>query len=199
MTRGLMRFPFAVLATVILLMTSAHAVTPTQFNPAEWKRLQKGEVVISEDKGKKRKVIARVIVKRPVQQIWPVLSDPKKMFSGDPRVKKVDVLEEPTPSRDVVSYAMVLSPFLPKFEYVTQIDYSKPNNVHFKRISGNLKDFESDCSLQALDNNETLATYTMYVDFGIFVPQFVIRQFIKNDMPNMVNRVVQTIYQSSPK
>lgn len=184
--------------SALVLSSYAHALSPTKFNPTEWKRLQKGEVLISEDKGKKRKVIARVLVKRPVQQIWPVLSDPKKMFSGDPRIKKVHVLEEPTPSRDLVSYAMVISPLMPRLEYVTQIDYTKPNNVHFKRISGNLKDFESDCSLQPLDNNQTLATYTMYVDFGMFVPQFVIRQFIKNDMPNMVSRVVQTIYKSSP-
>ena len=88
---------------------------------------------------------------------------------------------------------------LPRFEYVTQIDYTKPNRVHFKRVSGNLKDFESDCSLLALDSGQTLATYTMFVDFGMFVPQFVIRQFIKNDMPSMVTRVVQRVYQQSPK
>lgn len=187
-------------AGVGLVKAEPTASAVSMFKPSEWEKLQKGTVLITESKGNPhREVIARVLVKRPMNQIWPVLSDPKKMFSGDPRVKKVDVLEHPTPSRDLVAYAMVLSPMLPKFEYVTQIDYTKPHRVHFKRVSGNLKDFESECRLQALDKNLTLATYSMYVDFGMFVPQFVIRQFIKNDMPSMVTRVVQRIYQTAPR
>ena len=202
-------------AFLCLILVMLCAVLPAQaatpfagLSPAEVATLQKGEVVIKEEKqhtgdnekNVRKTVVARMIIERPVEAVWRVISDQPLMFSKDPRVKSVKVVKKLSTAEELINYQIKLGRMLPDFDYTTRVNYRKPTYAVFKRESGDFKDFRSEFFLLPVNGGKhTYVTYSMYVDVGFFIPKFVTRAIIKGDIPEIAENVRKVVYQKNPQ
>lgn len=161
--------------------------------------VSEGQINTTDESGNdpvEKSMVARLVVDRPIEDVWGIVRDQPLMFSGDPRVKSVKVIDKLSPSEEKVAYDINIGRMLPDFNYTTQVRYSKPEEVTFRRISGSFKDFRSQCRLYPIDHGKkTLVTYSMYVDFGMFIPKFVARAIIRQDIPSIAENVRKVVYQ----
>jgi len=156
------------------------------------RQIQSGPV---EKSPMEKSIVARLVVDRPIGEVWDVVRNQPLMFSGDSRVRSVKVVDRLSPAEENVAYDINVGRMLPDFDYTTDVHYNRPGEVTFRRISGSFKDFRSQCHLYSIDQGKrTFVTYSMYVDFGMFVPKFVARAIIRQDIPSIAQNVRNVVY-----
>ncbi len=150
-------------------------------------RLEKGEIVVGlETIGSTRFVTGRVLIDQPPEKVWPIMVNPFE-FKGkiSPRMKTVDVLLDQV-SKSVLKVKMDTFP-MPDITYEVESSYSRTEHgarIDFKRIGGTLKDFKGHWIMNPADGGKkTELVYSMYLDVGFFVPQWVVRYGVKGELP----------------
>ncbi|MDZ4837822.1 MAG: SRPBCC family protein [Candidatus Melainabacteria bacterium] len=151
-----------------------------------WRRLKEGDVIIeSDDKGHNRFVVARILIGETPSNVWRVLTNPYE-FAGkiSPRMKDVQMIHD-SAERSVMKCKMeVFPPLIPFISYTVESDYKLHEFVQFRRIAGSLKDFSGTWALAPRENGQaTEVTYSMHVDPGLPVPQWIIRKAMKMELP----------------
>ncbi len=150
------------------------------------RRLKGGDVIVdSDDRGENRFVVARILIAESPSNVWRVLTNPFE-FAGkiSPRMKDVEILQD-TAERSVMKCKMeVFPPLIPFISYTVESDYKLNEHVQFKRISGSLKDFSGTWDLESREGgNATEVVYSMHVDPGLPVPQWIIRKAMRMELP----------------
>jgi carbon monoxide dehydrogenase subunit G len=159
--------------------------------------LSKGGVIVKDhppasQKGA-TKVEAKIIIPRPPEQIWPVVSNPQQLMREERKVKQIKTVARSGNTQEV-EYTVMLNKLLPTFNYTLKLESKQPNVVEFHRISGSFKDFEGSWKLTPIEGgNKTLLTYTLSIDPGFFAPKFLVLQAIKSDLPSMMQNVKSSI------
>jgi carbon monoxide dehydrogenase subunit G len=185
----------------LLSINSAMAVTESQL-------LKQGRVVLVPPAvaGKalakdapRQELTAKILINRPVEQVWKVISDQKLLFSGDSNIKMLRIVDKPSSTQEVVEYSLSLSKLLPAFHYTTKVDYRPQSTAHFKRVSGSFKDFDGLCRLAAFEKGQqTVLTYSLSLDPGIPLPKFMVHEFLKRDLPRMLTNIQGRVYKQFP-
>jgi hypothetical protein len=147
-------------------------------------RLEKGEVVVGlRDIGASKFVTGSVLISEPPERVWPIMVNPFE-FQGkiSPRMKLVEVM---TDQADLSVLKVTLDVVLiPHFTYVVESKYENGTRVEFRRIGGILKDFKGAWEMTpACGGTKTALTYSMYVDPGFPVPQWIVREGVKGELP----------------
>ncbi len=181
---------FLILATVVcslpLLAKGSTNIYCDQNNVKE--RLERGEVVVGlKDVGDTKYVEARVLINEPPDKVWPIMVNPFE-FQGkiSPRMKTVEVMADQT-NRSVLKVTLDVL-LIPHFNYVVESLYENGESIEFHRVGGMLKDFRGSWVMSPLDGgNKTELTYCMYIDPGFPVPQWIIREGVKNELPKTLN------------
>jgi carbon monoxide dehydrogenase subunit G len=163
----------------------------------QWSRLLNGTVLVTEHPASKSQALpaveAKMLINLPVNQVWPVISDPEKAMQLETKVKKIQTLRHRGTEKDIL-YQVILSPLLPKFEYTLHYRTQAPDYIRFNRISGSFKDFEGFWKLTSVEQGQkTLVTYHLAIDPGFLAPQFILLQAVKNDLPTMMGHVRQAV------
>lgn len=181
---------------VIPVIDKTVQVSQTEMD--NWRRLKEGEVVIqSEDVGETRFVVARILINDAPSNVWRVLTNPFE-FEGkiSPRMKDVEVLHDAA-HRSILKCRMeVFPPLIPYISYTVESDYKPFEHVAFKRVAGSLKEFSGSWVLVPKeDGRATEVTYSMFVDPGVPVPQWIVRKAIRMELPRTLialrNRIGQ--------
>ncbi len=177
----------------LISLTKAAANLPPQMRA----RLDRGEVIVGlkEIDGIKY-VSGRILINAPPAKVWPIMVNPfefQKKIS--PRMSDVLVLVDKE-SESILKVTLDVPFPLPKVTYVVKSDYEKDKSVKFRRIGGLIKDFRGTWEMQSADNGtKTDLTYCMFIDPGFPVPQFIIREGVKMELPSTLiglrNRVVK--------
>ncbi|HEY9772253.1 MAG TPA: hypothetical protein V6C81_00430 [Planktothrix sp.] len=179
--------------------SSASAVNSAVDDDATDKRLRKGEVVVDlvEDDHTKF-VVGKILINQPPAVVWPILVNPFE-FSGKicPRMKRLDVLVDQVETSVLRCTMTICFPF-PTVSYTVESKYSNENVVEFKRLDGFLKDFRGCWVLRSRDNgNATEVCYSMFVDPGIPIPKWMVREGVKSELPKTLlglrNRVDEIV------
>ncbi len=158
-------------------------------------RLEKGEVVVHAETyetpdGKKGRGKAYVIIKKPREVIYDQLTKGYKEFPEFmPRLEKVDVKSLTDTSMKVRSYVGV---GLSTYEYTLAF---KLDRAAFqtdwtldKTADNDVKETTGQWKLHELEpGKSTLAEYTIAVDTGKFVPQFIEDYLTRKDLPQILN------------
>jgi ribosome-associated toxin RatA of RatAB toxin-antitoxin module len=171
---------FFVLSTFLPLgaVGADRAVTDTE-------RLAKGEVVVGlRNVGSVRYVTGTILLDHSPEQVWPIMVNPFE-FQGkiSPRMKTVEVMLDKE-DESILRVTLDLGFFIPNFTYTVDSKYSRNERIDFKRLGGTLKDFSGSWEMKPADNGtKTELTYSMYVDPGFFVPQWVMREGVKVELP----------------
>lgn len=150
-------------------------------------RLEKGEVICGlETVGKTRFVTGRVIIDQPPEKVWPVMVNPFEFQQKiSPRMKTVDVTVDKL-QKSVMTVSMDTFP-IPDISYTVESEYTRTEHgarVDFHRIGGTLKDFKGHWLINpACNGKKTELLYSMYVDPGFYVPQWIVRFGVKQELP----------------
>lgn len=174
-------------------------------------KLNRGEVVVGlKCVGSQKFVTGRIIIDQPPDKVWPIMVNPFE-FRGRiaPRVKGVEVV---TDQANLSVLKMTLDtapiPFLPQLAYTVESRYQqteKGGRIEFKRIAGTLKDFRGFWDMSPADGGaKTELTYSMYIDPGFFVPQWIVREGVKGELPRTLlalKKRIKAVYeeQESPE
>jgi hypothetical protein len=155
------------------------------------KRLDNGEIVVGmENFGKTRFVTGRVLIDHPPDAVWPIMVNPFEFQQKiSPRMKTVDVVVD-KPHKSILKVTMDTFP-LPDITYLVESDYQQGAHgarIDFHRIGGTLKDFKGHWIMNSAHHGKkTELIYSMYLDPGFYVPQWIVRFGVKQELPRTLN------------
>ena len=150
------------------------------------RKLLKGEVVVDQKvDGETKYVVGRVLINHPPDQVWPIMTNPYE-YEGKicPRMKELHIIQDRDRS-SLMSVRLDCGFFLPDVQYVVASKYEPNNRIDFQRVSGTIRDFKGCWEIHPLaqDPTKTELSYTLYIDPGFFVPQWVVREGVKGELP----------------
>ncbi len=150
-------------------------------------QLDRGEIIVGlETIGDTKYVTGRMIIDQPPSKVWPIMVNPFEFQHNiTPRMKKVDVITDRI-NYSVLKVTMDAFP-IPDLTYMVESDYKKVGDgarIDFRRIGGVLKDFHGHWLMNPSHGGaKTELVYSMYIDPGFFVPQWIVRKGVSGELP----------------
>ena len=84
---------------------------------------------------------------------------------------------------DLIEQRVRLSWLMPEIICRFRADYKELQQIHFKSISGNLKELEGRWVFERAGGGEkTILLYSVYVNPGFYIPQWVARLVLQADL-----------------
>lgn len=202
MGRSLLRFIVA-LAALPVLMGAEAPPPPPEYPPETFERLSQGEVVVTVDQSDSEHngmIRAVILIKAPVARVWQVLLDCEAAPAFVSGLESCRIMER-SEDKDLIAHQIKLSWLFPRIDYTFKAHYVENERIDFKKVSGDVKDFEGSWVLHPLhDGAQTIVVYSVFLKPGFFVPQWFVRRALRRDLPqvliNFRNRV-QTLPPSS--
>ncbi|HEY9776935.1 MAG TPA: SRPBCC family protein [Planktothrix sp.] len=193
--------------TVAALSLALLASLPLDARPVDpsieyQQRLAKGEVIVGmKNAGDDKLVSGTILINEPPDRVWPIMVNPFE-FKGtiSPRMKEVEVVVDKQ-DLSVLKVTLDMSFFYPNFTYVVESKYENGQRIEFHRVGGVLKDFKGSWDMSPIDGGKkTELTYSMYIDPGFCVPQWIMREGVKGELPRTLKGLrerVQAVYHAS--
>lgn len=148
-------------------------------------RLGSGEpmVLAPEDGG--GWIRAAVEVEAAPGEVWRVMVDCPRAPEFVPGLRGCRVLES---DGDTALVEHRAKPFalLPEMTYVFRERRDPLRIVHFERVSGSLKEMAGRWDLQPLEPGRTLVWYTVTLDPGFLVPDWLVRRSLRKKLPELL-------------
>ena len=152
------------------------------------KRLASGEVIVGLKKqGETGFVTGTILINAAPSKVWPIMVNPYEFMGKiSPRMKQVEVVTD-KPDFSVLKITLDMSFLMPNFTYVVESRYSNCERITFERTAGVPKIFKGTWDISPIDGGKkTRSDYATYVDPGFFVPQWLIREGMKNEVPHIL-------------
>lgn len=149
-------------------------------------KLRRGEVVtVFIEEGSTKFVVGKIYIHQPPSTVWPVLVNPFEFQNKIcPRMKQVDVLVD-QPELSVLHCVIHVCFLFPDISYTVQSKYKAESLVEFQRTDGFIKEFRGCWMLRELDDGATTEIlYSMFIDPGIPVPRWIVREGVKSELPH---------------
>lgn len=184
------------LLSLFLLALSVYcsnvAYGQTALSDNELLRLEGGEVLLSSNiEGCKMPLVqGKILINTRPDKVWSIVVNPAEVAGKiQKHIKKFRFLKD-TPHNSVLDCQVEVASFLPRFNYVVESSYEPCKRIEFWRVGGALKDFHGYWLFEPRDNgSKTLVTYAMYLDPGFFVPQWIIRQGLRRELPETLGGI----------
>jgi ribosome-associated toxin RatA of RatAB toxin-antitoxin module len=172
---------------ILALAVSSHgAVQPLELGEKEMGRLSQGEVLVSSVESEKGFVQAAILLDVPVEKVWALIVDCPNASKFIPNLKSCVILERHD-GWDVIEQHVRLSWLLPDIICRFRADYKAFQQIHFKSISGNLKELEGRWIFErAAGGGKTVLLYSVYVNPGFFIPQWAVRLVLERDLTGLL-------------
>ena len=166
----------------------------------EWVRLARGEVVIGAEKsqqGHGGRVLSAILIDSPVEPLWEVMVDHQRTPEFVPGLRDCRILER-NEEGELLEHRVKPSWFLPEMTYVFRAWYRVYKRIDFKRIRGDLKALEGSWFFEETGGgNQTILRYSVYVDPGFFLPQWLVRPLLKGELTNLMYAIRKRVAELS--
>lgn len=156
-----------------------------------------GQVTVSHKKeGDIQYVVGKIRINQPPERVWPIMANPFEFeHKISPKFKTVEVVAD-HPDLTILKCRVDIGFFLPSIKYTVESKYQRQRKIVFRSIGGDLKDFRGAWELEpAAGGLQTDVTYSMYVQPGIPVPQWLVRQGIKIELPHTLTGLSERVNQ----
>ena len=128
--------------------------------------------------------VVRIHARR--ETVWSLITSRTESMQMVPGLVVCDVLETaPDHSWQKIHQVMNYSWFVPKVSYDIQAAYDRPTRVSYERIGGDLRTLHGAWQLDA-EGDDTLVHYSVTLVPGFWVPQFLVRSVLRQDLPKML-------------
>jgi ribosome-associated toxin RatA of RatAB toxin-antitoxin module len=182
---------------ISLAFVAALALSAPAPDLPDWGRLSRGEVVVSADPaGRHRSVQAAILLDAPAERIWEVMVDCDGAPEFVPGLRECRVVEQGD-GWEVLQHRVRISSLLPQVTYRFRATYRRPERIDFVRVSGDLDAMEGSWTLLPVDEGRTVVRYSVYLDPGFLAPQWLVRQALRHDLPELL-RTLRRRVASSP-
>jgi hypothetical protein len=161
-------------------------------------RLANGEIIVGmKNEGATRFVTGTIVINEPPDRVWPIMVNPFE-FQGkiSPRMKTVEVVVDKK-DLSVLKVTLDMSCLIPNFTYVVESRYMGTTRIDFHRTGGVLRDFKGSWEMTEMEGGKTQLTYSMFVDPGFFVPQWIMREGVKGELPRTLKALRSRVEQVS--
>ena len=163
-----------------------------RLDQADLARLSRGEVIVQTDQsenGQKGRVEAAILIRSPAAQIWSVMVDCDHASEFIPGLKSCHVMQHGEDA-EIIQHRVRFSWLIPTVTYVFRANYDRFKRVDFKRISGDLRELEGSWILERVDDgHQTIVIYSVYIDPGFFIPQWLVRVILRKNLPDLLSAV----------
>jgi uncharacterized protein YndB with AHSA1/START domain len=154
------------------------------------RQLADGAVVVNvtfEGDGSRVVVNAAVRIKATPEVIWDVLTDCEHAASFIPSIKRCHRVQiAPDGSWEIIEQESKYSFLMPSVTTVVHADYTRPQRIDFKGISGDLKDEKGTWLLEKEDHtaaNTMTLEYRLQVEPGFWIPRVLVRHSLRTELP----------------
>jgi ribosome-associated toxin RatA of RatAB toxin-antitoxin module len=175
--------------TVSLSPVADAAANALKVTQEQWSRLENGEVLVAANQVQgptKGTVAATVLINAPAERIWQVMVDCADIPSFVPGVEDCQVLDSGE-NWEIIRHDVKWVWFFPRLSYVFRAQYQPIRKIDFTRIDGDLRDMQGSWRLIPVgDGGRTLVRYRVYLDPGFWVPQWLVRNSLKKDLPQVL-------------
>lgn len=174
--------------------TSLHSVENeplSRLDRAERALLASGDVIVVDKSGgqSKGRVGAAILIDAPVEQVWNVLLDCRHAPDFIPGLKNCRVLHSEGDT-ETIEHHVKFSWLIPEVTYTFRANYRVYERIDFKRIGGDLKEIEGSWVLQSMgEENQTIVVYSVYLDPGFFIPQWLVNFTLRGDLPRLMKSI----------
>ncbi|RJX35359.1 MAG: hypothetical protein C4525_04265 [Desulfarculus sp.] len=177
------------------------AAAAPRFTAPEEQRLVQGQVVVNSQPGqggRPDRVQAAIIIPASAQRVWDTLLDCAGAPQFVPGLQECRILQR-QPSADLVQHRVKFSWLIPEVTYVFLARYQKWRSIQFERISGDLEEMQGSWLLLSRDQGRrTLLVYSVFLDPGFLVPQWLVSLIMEADLPDLMLAVRKRVLESSP-
>jgi hypothetical protein len=139
-------------------------------------------------------VVGKILINEPPAKVWPVMTNPFE-FRGkiSPRMRQVEVMVDKK-NYSLLKCSVHVGFFIPDITYVVASQYQPVEKVLFRRTGGDLRDFRGTWDMEpAHSGTKTELTYSMFFDPGIPVPQWIIREGVKGELPRLLTALRERV------
>lgn len=136
--------------------------------------------------GKKVFEVCRIQVKARPDKVWSILTDYRNSPNIFATMKKCEVVQD---RGDVKVMRHVIHPsgYPGTFDYVVEVSGTAPRTLEWHRISGAFKEVDGYWKLEPAEGGcYTNVTYAAYINGGFLFPSFLVRDQMKDDLPNVL-------------
>lgn len=193
--------PLVIMGTVwIALPTDTHA--NSGLSETQLLRLKKGEILVNVRQTgdpPRGMVEAVVLIEAPAENIWQIMTDCGELPNFVPGLKDCSVLDSGK-DWEIIRHEVKWIWFLPSYVYVFRADYEPNRKIDFVRIEGDLREMKGTWRLTSLDrDSQTIVHYSVFLDPGFFVPQWMVRNSLKTDLPAVLTSLRTKVLNSQPE
>lgn len=180
--------------SLLLFLDPGHATSEKSPLTAE-EKLASGQVVVGlEEQERTKFVFGRIWIDEPPFKVWRILVNPFE-FEGKicPRIKRVEVLVDRIDT-SVLKCSVEVCWLVPSITYVVESRYLPCGRIEFRRLSGLPREFKGYWQTRPVaGGTRTEVTYCLYVNPGIPVPQWIIREGVKVELPRVLAGLKQRV------
>lgn len=185
---------FFLLCGLGVLGATRGLAAPEALTAEELARVERGEVVVrslATENSSAGRVWAAVAIAAPVAVVWDVMVDVEHAPEFVPGLRRARRLEQHG-QYEIIEHTVKFSWLLPEVTYRFRADYAPLARIDFRRVAGDLRALEGTWSLRATaDGSGALVTYSVYLDPGFLVPQWLVRQSLQRNLPAVLRALRQ--------
>jgi ribosome-associated toxin RatA of RatAB toxin-antitoxin module len=182
---------FLLVGTPFTPLNSVGSKPSSELQQVEKDLLATGDVVvIDKTRGEpKGSVGAAILINAPIEQVWNVLVDCRRAPDFIPGLKNCRVLYSEG-NTETIEHQVKFSWLIPEVTYTFKANYQIHKRIDFKRIGGDLKEVEGSWVLERIDKgSQTLVVYSVYLDPGFFIPQWLVDFTMRGHLPDLMNAI----------
>ncbi|HEY9870513.1 MAG TPA: SRPBCC family protein [Candidatus Obscuribacterales bacterium] len=156
------------------------------------KRLECGEILLGGNVERRQcgLVEGKILINSRPDRVWSIVINPLEFANKiQKHLRQVRIVKR-TPRTSLQECQLELAAFFPRVKYEVESFYEPCKRIDFRRAGGMIKDFYGYWLLEPRDNGtKTLVTYAMFIDPGFFVPQWIMRQGLRRELPVTLNGI----------
>lgn len=174
----------------------AAASWPTHFSEAQIALLESGRTIVgvnTEHDLLQGEVWAAILIPSPPPPIWEIMTDCPKAPEFVPGLKACEILSKGD-DYEIIKHRVKYSFLLPSITYTFKADYDFLKSVRFEQLEGHLESFSGDWELKTFPENQgTLIIYSVTMDVGFWIPDFLVKQSLMKDLPKVLEALRQRV------
>ena len=184
-------FLFLVAWTPSISFNSIENKTSGQLEQTEKELLANGNVIVIDESGgePKGKVRAAILINAPVEQVWNVLVDCHHAPDFVPGLKHCKVLGSEG-NTETIEHQVKFSWLIPEVTYSFTAKYQIHKHIDFKRSEGDWTEVDGSWILERTgDGNQTIVVYSVYLNPGFFIPQWLVNFTMRRNLPDLMKSI----------
>jgi ribosome-associated toxin RatA of RatAB toxin-antitoxin module len=179
-------FARLIISIIALSVICRDAYATSVLTESQLLQLKSGTVLVAvqqADDTSKGMVEATILIDAPAESIWKIMRDCHKIPTFVPGLKSCQVLAAGE-NWEIIRHDVKWIWFLPRLSYVFRAIYQHNRQIDFVSIEGDLREMKGTWRLNPLNaTGQTIVRYSVYLDPGFFVPQWIVRRSLKADLP----------------